>query len=138
MAGALQAATEVYISALEAYEAANRNLEEAKLLLNSAEEELKSAMNDAGLDSMRNADGITFTKKRSFHYNAPAATRPQLLVELEKDGYRHLFTVNPQTLNGLMKEFVSENDGEIPERYKPFISEHDETKMSVTGRKKKG
>lgn len=131
----IQTANEAYLAALEQYNEAAEQAKRTKEALDYAEHRMIAAMNEAGVESFRGENGVTFSTKREYYYRAPAETRPQLLNVLEADGYRDVFTVTPGTLNKLMNELVEENDGAIPARYLPYVNESDVAKLSVRGAK---
>lgn len=126
-----------YLDARAAYEALQEQTADAKAAMEDAEETLLSAMNDSGLEMLRTATGVTFSRRRRLSYACSAADRPALLDRLEAEGLRDLFTVSSATLSALFKEKVANrDDGEIPPEYADIVSEHEEFKLSVRGRKK--
>lgn len=137
MENGLKKLTDLYLDARAHYEDMHALTAEAKKKMEDAEAQLLSAMTDLGLDSLRTDDGVGFTRQRKLSYACLAENRPELLNRLEKEGYRELFTVSAQTLNALMKEKVAASeDGMLPPEYADIISEHEEPKLSVRGRKK--
>lgn len=137
MADALKTLSTRYLYARAAYEDLRARTAEAKEVMESAEADMLSYMADVGLDSLKTGDGVSFTLTRKASYGCLAENRPLLLNMLEAEGYRELFTITPQTLSALMKEKVAaREDGEIPPEYADIIYAHEETKLSVRGRKK--
>lgn len=133
----LKTLSQRYLDARSAYEELKAQCSEAKAVMDEAEVELLSAMNDAGLDSLKTESGVGFTRQRKMSYACLAENRPELLDLLEAEGYRDMFTVSPNTLSALIKEKVAmREDGEIPPEYAHLITEHEEIKLSVRGRKK--
>lgn len=124
-----------YLDARAAYEDLSASLAEARDLMQRAEADLLSAMNDAGLESLRNEDGVSFSRTRKLRYNCPAENRAALMDRLEADGYRELFSVPANTLNALMNEkAAAEPDGMLPQTYAGLVNEYEEFKLSVRGR----
>lgn len=124
-----------YLDARAAYDDLSERLAEARESMRRAEEELLSAMNDAGLESMRTEDGVNFSRTRKLRYNCPAENRAALMERLEADGYRELFSVPANTLNALMNEkAAAEPDGMLPQAYAGLVNEYEEFKLSVRGR----
>lgn len=133
----LKTLSQRYLDARSAYEELKAQCSEAKAVMDEAEVELLSAMNDAGIDSLKTESGVGFTRQRKMSYACLAENRPELLDLLEAEGYRDMFTVSPNTLSALIKEKVAmREDGEIPPEYAHLITEHEEIKLSVRGRKK--
>ena len=134
----LEAWKDKYIAAKQAYEELSGRVTQAKTAMDSAERCLLAAMNTAGVKTFESDDGVTFARRDATKYSCLAANRGALLDQLERDGYRDMFTVNAASLSTLMKEMVSNSeDGELPEAYKPFINVFEDTKLSVRGLKKK-
>lgn len=126
-----------YLDARAAYEDLRGRTAEAKEIMDNAEAEMLSYMADIGIDSLKTDDGVGFSLTRKASYGCLAENRPLLLNMLEAEGYREMFTISPQTLSALMKEKVAaREDGEIPPEYADIIYAHEETKLSVRGRKK--
>lgn len=137
MADALKTLSSRYLDARAAYEDLRARSAEAKAAMESAEADMLSYMADIGIDSLRTDDGVGFSLTRKSSYGCLAENRPLLLNMLEAEGYREMFTISPQTLSALMKEKVAaRDDGEIPPEYAGIIYEHEETKLSVRGRKR--
>ena len=60
----------------------------------------------------------------------------ELLNRLENVVFRDLFTISPQSLNALMKEKVAASeDGALPAEYADIVTENEEHRLSVRGRK---
>ena len=126
-----------YLDARAVYEELKSQTAEAKAVLDDAELNMIAAMNDEGLDLVRTNSGVTFSRTRKTSYACSASDRQDLLLRLESEGYRDLFTISPQSLSALFKEKVAaREDGEIPPEYADIISAHEEIKLSVRGRKK--
>ena len=133
----LKVLSQRYLDARSAYEELKAQCGEAKAVMDETEAELLSAMNDAGLDSLKTESGVGFTRQRKVSYGCLAENRAELLFMLEAEGFRDMFTVPPNTLSALMKEKVAQrDDGEIPPEYAHLITEHEEFKLSVRGRQK--
>ena len=131
----IQKLTARYLDARAAYEDLSASLAEARDLMQRAEADLLSAMNDAGLESLRNEDGVIFSRMRKLRYNCPAENRAALMDRLELDGYRELFSVSANTLNALMNEKAkAEPNGMLPWPYSELVNEYEEFKLSVRGR----
>lgn len=137
MADALKTLSTRYLDARAAYENLRTRTAEAKEVMENAEADMLSYMADIGIDSLKTDDGVGFSLTRKSSYGCLAENRPMLLNMLEAEGYREMFTVSPQTLSALMKEKVAASeDGELPPEYAGIIYCHEETKLSVRGRKK--
>ena len=137
MADALKILSNRYLDARAAYEDLRGRTAEAKEVMEAAEAEMLSYMADIGIDSLKTDDGVGFSLTRKASYGCLAENRPLLLNMLEAEGYRDMFTISPQTLSALMKEKVAaREDGEIPPEYADIVYAHEETKLSVRGRKK--
>lgn len=137
MADALKTLSNRYLDARAAYEDLRGRTAEAKEAMEAAEADMLSYMADIGIDSLKTDDGVGFSLTRKASYGCLAENRPMLLNMLEAEGYREMFTISPQTLSALMKEKVAaREDGEIPPEYADIIYAHEETKLSVRGRKK--
>lgn len=127
----------LYTERRRAYDDAAAEAAQKKSLMESAKQMLAQAMIDAGLDKMT-VDGATFTPGRVVHYSCPTASREALLDQLETDGYRGAFTVNPNTLNTIMREMAEQSDdGQLPERYALLVRGYEEINLSVRGLKRK-
>lgn len=126
-----------YLDARTVYEDLRARTAEAKAAMESAEADMLSYMADVGLDSLKTDDGVVFSLTRKSSYGCLAENRPLLLNMLEAEGYRDMFTISPQTLSALMKEKVAaSDDGELPPQYAGIVYTHEETKLSVRGRRK--
>lgn len=137
MSTALKELSQAYLRARAAYEDLRTATAEAKERMDAAEADMVSYMMDIGLDSMKTDDGIGFSVTRKASYGCLAENRPELLNRLEAEGYREMFTVSPQQLSALMKEKAANSeDGELPAEYADIIYAHEETKLSVRGRKR--
>ena len=137
MADTLKILSNRYLDARAAYEDLRGRTAEAKEVMEVAEAEMLSYMADIGIDSLKTDDGVGFSLTRKASYGCLAENRPLLLNMLEAEGYRDMFTISPQTLSALMKEKVAaREDGEIPPEYADIVYTHEETKLSVRGRKK--
>lgn len=137
MADTLKILSNRYLDARAAYEDLRGRTAEAKEVMEAAEAEMLSYMADIGIDSLKTDDGVGFSLTRKASYGCLAENRPLLLNMLEAEGYRDMFTISPQTLSALMKEKVAaREDGEIPPEYADIVYAHEETKLSVRGRKK--
>lgn len=133
----LKKLAEMYAARRRAYDDAAAEAAQKKNLMNSVRQMLAEAMIDAGLDKMT-VDGATFTPGRVVHYSCPMASREALLDQLETDGYRGAFTVNPNTLNTIMREMAEQSDdGRLPERYALLVRGYEEINLSVRGLKRK-
>jgi hypothetical protein len=137
LADTLKILSNRYLDARAAYEDLRGRTAEAKEQMEYAEQEMLSYMADIGIDSLKTDDGVGFSLTRKASYGCLAENRPLLLNMLEAEGYRDMFTISPQTLSALMKEKVAaREDGEIPPEYADIVYTHEETKLSVRGRKK--
>lgn len=133
----LKTLSDRYLAARASYEELRTGCAEAKEVMEAAEADMLSYMRDAGLDSLKTEEGVGFSLSRKVSYSCLAENRQLLLDRLESEGYRELFTVSPATLSALFKEKVAaRDDGEIPPEYADIINAHEETKLSVRGRKK--
>ena len=131
----LQEWSKRYLDARAKYDELSEQVKLARADMDDCERELIAALNTAGIESFKTDDGVGFTRRSATKYSACAEARPELLDQLEADGYRDALTVSPGTLNRLMAEMAENNDGELPEAYQGLINIYDETKLSVRGRK---
>ena len=137
MAGVFESLSERYLAARDTYDELRAQTAEAKAAMDEAEQQLLAAMNDAELEMLRTSSGVSFSRQRKTSYSCLAENRADLLLRLEAEGYRDMFTISPQSLSALFKEKVAaRDDGEIPPEYADIVSEHEEVKLSVRGRKK--
>lgn len=125
-----------YLERRARYEELDQQTKQAKKDMESAERALIEAMNTAGVIDFKNEDGVSFGRRDATKYSCLAEDRSELLNRLEADGFRDAFTINPQTLNGMMAEMAANNEGELPDRYKDLIQVFPQTKISVRGRKR--
>lgn len=125
-----------YLERRARYEELDQQTKQAKRDMESAERCLIEAMNTAGVIDFKNEDGVSFGRRDATKYSCLAEDRAELLNRLEEDGYRDSFTINPQTLSGMMAEMAANNEGELPGRYKELIQVFPQTKISVRGRKR--
>lgn len=125
-----------YLERRAKYEELDQQTKQAKSEMESAERCLIEAMNTAGVIDFKNEDGVSFGRRDATKYSCLAGDRAELLNRLEADGYRDAFTINPQTLSGMMAEMAANNEGELPDRYKDLIQVFPQTKISVRGRKR--
>lgn len=126
----LDALMRAYAEARAAADAARSAADEAKELQRRAEAELVRAMADEGLKSARDEAGRAFTLTRKIRYSCPPDMKAQMMEQLEADGMRDLFTVNPGTLSTLMKELAEGNGGELPDKY-AYMNEYEEHGISM-------
>jgi hypothetical protein len=86
-----------------------------------------------------NRDGVTFSLTTT-EYPGPAEGRKEELYErLKAEGYEELFSVNSQTLRGLIGDLKSDNNGELPEWLTDLITPNEKTVIRVSkSRKIKG
>lgn len=124
---------QIYTERRRAYEDSRAEMLERKSALDNIKRELARGLLDAGLDKIA-VDGATFAPDRAVHYSCPAASREALLEQLETDGYRGAFTVNPNTLNTIMREMAEQSeDGQLPENYAQLVSRYEDIDLSVRG-----
>ena len=81
-------------------------------------------------------DGVTFSLAVT-EYPGPVAERKDELWErLREQGYGELFTVNSQTLRGLIGDLKADNGGELPEWLNDLIQPNEKSVIRLTrGRK---
>jgi hypothetical protein len=86
-----------------------------------------------------NRDGVTFSLTTT-EYPGPAEGRKEELYDrLKAEGYEELFSVNSQTLRGLIGDLKSDNNGELPEWLTDLITPNEKTVIRVSkSRKIKG
>lgn len=136
MDNAIKQLSDRYLDARAVYDDLSARTREAKEVMDSAEAAMLSYMADVGLDSFKTEDGVGFSMRRKLSYACSAENRPELLNRLEKEGFRDLFTISPQSLSALMKEkAAASEDGTLPAEYADIVAEHEEHKLSVRGRK---
>ena len=136
MDNAIKQLSDRYLDARAAYDDLSARTREAKEIMDSAEAAMLSYMTDIGVDSFKTDDGVGFSMRRKLSYACCAADRPELLNRLEKEGFRDLFTISPQSLNALMKEkAAASEDGILPAEYADIVTENEEHRLSVRGRK---
>jgi hypothetical protein len=83
-----------------------------------------------------NRDGVTFSLTTT-EYPGPAEGRKdELYDKLKEQGYEGLFSVNSQTLRGLVGDLKADNDGAIPEWLEGLIQPNDKTVIRVTKSRK--
>lgn len=126
----LDALMRAYAEARAAADAARSAADEAKELQRRAEAELVRAMADEGLKGAKDEAGRAFTLTRKIRYSCPPDMKAQMMEQLEADGMRDLFTVNPGTLSTLMKELAESNGGELPDKY-AYMNEYEEHGISM-------
>lgn len=119
-----------YAEARAAADAARSAADEAKELQRRAEAELVRAMADEGLKGARDEAGRAFTLTRKIRYSCPPEMKAHMMEQLEKDGMRDLFTVNPGTLSTVMKEMAEACGGVLPETY-AYMNEYEEHGISM-------
>ena len=119
-----------YAAARAAAEGAQAAADDAKAAQKQAEAALVSAMTHEGLTSARSTSGRVFALRRTVRYSCPPEMKAQMMQQLEADGLKDLFTVNPGTLNSLMKELAEAGGGELPEKY-AYMNEYEEHGISM-------
>ena len=85
-----------------------------------------------------NRDGTTFSLATTEYPGPAEGKKDELYEKLKAEGYEELFTVNSQTLRGLVGELKEANNGGLPEWLEGLITPNEKSVIRVTkGRKSK-
>lgn len=83
-----------------------------------------------------NRNGVTFSLVTQ-EYPAPEPERkPELWAAMKEQGFEHLFTINAQTLQAMVKELIAENDGVLPTWLDGLVKIAEKNSIRLTKSKK--
>lgn len=105
--------------------------------IDAVQSELIEIMTEEELTSF-NRDGVTFSLATTEYPGPAEGMKDELYSRLKAEGYEELFTVNSQTLRGLVGDLKADNGGNLPDWLNNLITPNEKTVIRVTkGRKLK-
>jgi hypothetical protein len=109
-------------------------LEQLDELLEAIEAEALETMVEAGLQSVRTADGATIYIEESIFARPAAGHEAELVDALATNGMADLVRprVMPQTLSAVVREMIR-TDGALPGWMEPWVAVHRQQKVRVRG-----
>jgi len=107
----------------EEKDALQGKLKELNKQLEKTNDELTAEMVDNELQNFQRGDR-TFYLQTKLHAHDLKDKRDQLYEVLRKEGYGDLIkeTVNPKTLESFVREQIEENEGDLPEWIREYVS----------------
>jgi chromosome segregation ATPase len=115
------------------------NLEQELKDLNPKLEEAQAQLLDAMLTTETasfNYDGYNFVMATTEYPGAVAERKDELWEVMRNNGFDNLFTINSQTLRGVIGNLKDENDGKLPDWLDGLIAPNEKTIIRLTkGRK---
>jgi hypothetical protein len=81
-------------------------------------------------------DGVTFSLAVTEYPGPVAERKDELWQQLRENGYGELFTVNSQTLRGLIGDLKADNNGELPEWLTNLIQPNEKSVIRLTKSRK--
>ena len=76
-------------------------------------------------------DGKTFSLVIKEYPGAVPENKQELYDAMREHGFEHLFTINPMTLSGTVKELKANNDDMLPDWLEGLVSIYEQTSISV-------
>lgn len=76
-------------------------------------------------------DGKTFSLVIKEFPGAVPENKQELYDAMREHGFEHLFTINPMTLSGTVKELKANNDDILPDWLEGLVSIYEQTTISV-------
>ena len=76
-------------------------------------------------------DGRTFSLVIKEYPGAVPENKQELYDAMREHGFEHLFTINPMTLSGTVKELKANNDDVLPEWLEGLINIYEQTSITV-------
>ena len=95
------------------------------------ENEMLQMMADIEITSFKTKAGVQFTVVKKEHKKANQERKEELYEVMKEKGYNHLFTINANSLVGVLNELKEENEGALPEWLDGLIDINEEQKIRV-------
>lgn len=76
-------------------------------------------------------DGKTFSLVIKEYPGAVPENKQELYDAMREHGFEHIFTINPMTLSGTVKELKANNDDILPDWLEGLVSIYEQTSISV-------
>lgn len=81
--------------------------------LDDMEKQMIELMTNQEIDSFKR-NGILYSIVTREFQNANPERKDELYLQMKKNGFEHLFTINTNTLSATVKELMAENEGNLP------------------------
>ena len=98
--------------------------------LDSAKAALIEEMVSAECDGFKR-NGYSFSLSIREYPGAIPEVKEEMYAAMKAHGFEHLFTINPQTLAGTVKELKANNDDVLPEWLEGLIRIYEEPNITV-------
>lgn len=85
----------------------------------------------AELQNVKRTDGVQFSIVTKTNINAEPMRKDELWDAMKKQGFEHLFSINPQTLSGEIKRMKEENNGQLPTWLDGLVKQFDKTGIRI-------
>jgi len=110
------------------------SLEEKLKLLNEeisgVEKEIIEDMVTQG-DASFNHNGVTCSIRLTERISAEPGTKDELWAVMKRQKFDHLFTINPQTLSGTIKELKTNNGDKLPEWLEGLVKVYEQPGLTL-------
>lgn len=103
--------------------------------IENLQQEMIKIMVDEELSSF-NRNGVTFSLVISEYPSPISEEKDSLWTAMKENGFEHLFTINSKTLQGTLKEIISENDDTLPDWLQGLVKTAEKSSIKVTKSKK--
>lgn len=107
-----------------------QQLKDATRIMEQIEQEMMQRMTDSEIDSFKR-NGVLFSIVSREFESANPETKDELYREFKERGFENLFTINANTLGGVVREMKKENDGVLPEWLNGLINTYEKTSIRI-------
>ena len=110
--------------------ATQAGLKDIEEQIDEVEAQLIASMTDQECTGFKH-DGKTFSLVIKEYPGAVPENKQELYDAMREHGFEHLFTINPMTLSGTVKELKANNDDVLPDWLEGLVSIYEQTSISV-------
>lgn len=119
-----------YLEARNRKQELEQQLKDATRIMEQIEQEMMQRMTDSEIDSFKR-NGVLFSIVSREFESANPETKDELYREFKERGFENLFTINANTLGGVVREMKKENDGVLPEWLNGLINTYEKTSIRI-------
>ena len=119
-----------YLQARETKQKIEQQLKDATKEMEQLELEMLQKMTDQELDSFKR-NGVLFSMVSREFESANPETKDELYKQFKERGYENLFTINANTLGGVVREMKKENEGILPEWLNGLINTYEKQSIRI-------
>lgn len=119
-----------YLEARDRKQELEQQLKDATKDMEQIEQEMMQRMTDNEIDSFKR-NGVLFSMVSREYESANAETKDELYKRFKERGYENLFTINANTLGGVVREMKKDNEGILPEWLDGLINTYEKTTIRI-------